>query len=281
MRNETRTLPTLRPFQYIGAPFRRGKPVPLVKILVSNDDGYRAEGIRRLKDALTDLATVTIVAPDRNRSGASNSLTLDVPLRVYEAEPDVYFVVGTPTDCVHLAISGLFDYEHDMVVSGVNDGANLGDDVLYSGTVAAAIEGRFLGLTTVAVSLCTYPESGRHFETGAAVARRIVGQLVSRPLEHSLILNVNVPDLPLAELRGYRATRLGYRHRSEPVVRATDPRGRPVYWIGAAGPEQDAGPGTDFHAVAAGYVSVTPLQIDLTRHAALGAVGDWIGALDG
>lgn len=252
-----------------------------MKILVSNDDGYRAEGIRRLKDALTDLAAVTIVAPDRNRSGASNSLTLDVPLRVFEAEPDVYFVVGTPTDCVHLAISGLFDYEHDMVVSGVNDGANLGDDVLYSGTVAAAIEGRFLGLPTVAVSLCTVPESGRHFETGAAVARRIVGQLLARPLERNLILNVNVPDLPLAELRGYRATRLGYRHRSEPVVRASDPRGRAVYWIGAAGPEQDAGPGTDFHAVAAGYVSVTPLQIDLTRHAALGAVGEWIGSLDG
>lgn len=212
-----------------------------MKILVSNDDGYRAEGIRRLKDALTDLAAVTIVAPDRNRSGASNSLTLDVPLRVFEAEPDVYFVVGTPTDCVHLAISGLFDYEHDMVVSGVNDGANLGDDVLYSGTVAAAIEGRFLGLTTVAVSLCTFPESGRHFETGAAVARRIVGQLIARPLEHNLILNVNVPDLPLAELRGYRATRLGYRHRSEPVIRASDPRGRPVYWIGAAGPSRTQG----------------------------------------
>lgn len=252
-----------------------------MKILLSNDDGFRAEGIRHLRHALTGIADLTVVAPDRNRSGASNSLTLDVPLRAFTAEDDVHYVVGTPTDCVHLAVSGLFDYEHDMVVSGVNDGANLGDDVLYSGTVAAAIEGRFLGLPTVAVSLCTLPGSGRHFATGAAVARRIVGELLARPLEHNLILNVNVPDLPLAELRGYRATRLGYRHRSEPVVRASDPRGRPVYWIGAAGAEQDAGPGTDFHAVAAGYVSVTPLQIDLTRHAVLGALGEWIGALDG
>lgn len=253
-----------------------------MKILVSNDDGFRAEGIRRLRDALTDLATVTIVAPDRNRSGASNSLTLDVPLRVFEAEPNVYFVVGgTPTDCVHLAISGLFDFEHDMVVSGVNDGANLGDDVLYSGTVAAAIEGRFLGLPTVAVSLCTLPESGRHFETGAAVARQIVGRLLEKPLERNLILNVNVPDVPREKLRGFRATRLGYRHRSEPVIPARDPRGRPVYWIGPAGAEQDAGPGTDFHAVTEGFVSVTPLQIDLTRHAAIAAVGEWVGALNG
>lgn len=252
-----------------------------MKILVSNDDGFRAEGIRRLKDALADLARVTIVAPDRNRSGASNSLTLEVPLRVFEAEPDVFFVAGTPTDCVHLAISGLFDFEHDMVVSGVNDGANLGDDVLYSGTVAAAIEGRFLGLPTVAVSLCTLPESGRHFETGAAVAREIVARLLEKPLERNLILNVNVPDLPRGQLRGYRATRLGYRHRSEPVIPARDPRGRPVYWIGPAGAGQDAGPGTDFHAVTEGFVSVTPLQIDLTRHAALAAVGEWLGALDG
>lgn len=252
-----------------------------MKILVSNDDGFRAEGIRRLKDALADLARVTIVAPDRNRSGASNSLTLEVPLRVFEAEPDVFFVAGTPTDCVHLAISGLFDFEHDMVVSGVNDGANLGDDVLYSGTVAAAIEGRFLGLPTVAVSLCTLPESGRHFETGAAVAREIVARLLEKPLERNLILNVNVPDVPRGQLRGYRATRLGYRHRSEPVIPARDPRGRPVYWIGPAGAGQDAGPGTDFHAVTEGFVSVTPLQIDLTRHAALAAVGEWLGALDG
>jgi 5'-nucleotidase len=253
----------------------------LLKILVSNDDGFRAEGIHALRKALATLAEVTVVAPDRNRSGASNSLTLDVPLRVFEGpEPNVYFVPGTPTDCVHLAISGLFDFEHDMVVSGVNDGANLGDDVLYSGTVAAAIEGRFLGLPTIAMSLCTTPESGRHFDTGAEVARRLVAQLLSKPLEKTLILNVNVPDLPFASLRGFRTTRLGYRHRSEQLVPAKDPRGRPVYWVGPAGSQRDAGPGTDFDAVGKGYVSVTPLQIDLTRHAALPTVATWLEGID-
>jgi len=252
-----------------------------VKILISNDDGYRAEGILKLHEALAPLADITVVAPDRNRSGASNSLTLEVPLRVFEAEPNVYYVVGTPTDCVHLAISGLFDFEHDMVVSGINDGPNLGDDVLYSGTVAAAIEGRFLGLPTLALSLCTEPRGGRHFTTGARVARVLVEQLLSRPLERALILNVNVPDVPYERLRGFRSTRLGYRHRSEPVIRAEDPKGRPVYWVGAAGAEQDAGPGTDFHAVAQGYVSVTPLQIDFTRHAALPLLESWLDGIDG
>jgi 5'-nucleotidase len=254
-----------------------------VKILLSNDDGYRAEGLRRLHEALRSLAQVTVVAPDRNRSGASNSLTLDVPLRVFEAEPGVYYVPGTPTDCVHLAISGVFDFEHDMVVSGVNDGANLGDDVIYSGTVAAAIEGRFLGLPTVAVSLCTEPSGGRHFDTGAAVARRLVERLLQDgldPLERSLILNVNVPDLPLERIRGFRTTRLGFRHRSERVLPARDPRGRLVYWVGPAGPQQEAGPGTDFHAVSEGFVSVTPLQTDLTRHAVLPMVERWLGALN-
>ena len=251
-----------------------------MKILVSNDDGFRAEGIRHLREALSTLAEVTIVAPDRNRSGASNSLTLDVPLRVFESEPGVYFVPGTPTDCVHLAITGLFDFEHDMVVSGVNDGPNLGDDVLYSGTVAAAVEGRFLGLPTIAVSLCTGSGTGGHFETGAEVARVLVAQLLKSPLERALILNVNVPDVPFARLRGFRASRLGYRHRSAPVMRAHDPRGRPVYWVGPAGPEQDAGPGTDFDTVAQGYVSVTPLQVDLTRHAALPWLGSWLDGID-
>ncbi len=252
-----------------------------MKILVSNDDGFRAEGIRRLREALATLADVTVVAPDRNKSGASNSLTLDVPLRVFESEPGVYFVPGTPTDCVHLAISGLFDFEHDMVVSGVNDGANLGDDVLYSGTVAAAVEGRFLGLPTIAVSLCAGTEGGGHFDTGAEVARLLVAQLLTNPLEPTLILNVNVPDVPFAQLRGFRASRLGFRHRSAPVMRAKDPRGRAVYWVGPAGPEQDAGPGTDFDTVARGYVSVTPLQVDLTRHAALQTLGSWLGGIDG
>jgi 5'-nucleotidase len=251
-----------------------------VKILISNDDGFRAEGIRRLREALATLAEITVVAPDRNRSGASNSLTLDVPLRVYESEPGMYFVPGTPTDCVHLAISGLFDFEHDMVVSGVNDGPNLGDDVLYSGTVAAALEGRFLGLPTIAVSLCTGGAGGGHFATGAEVARLLVAQLLRKPLEPALILNVNVPDVPVSALRGFRASRLGFRHRSSAVTRAQDPRGRPVYWVGAAGPEQDAGPGTDFDAIASGYVSVTPLHIDLTRHRALPAVTAWLEGVD-
>jgi 5'-nucleotidase len=252
-----------------------------VKILLSNDDGYRAEGIRRLAEALGTFAQVTVVAPERNRSGASNSLTLDVPLRVFQAEPDVYFVNGTPTDCVHLAISGLFDFEHDMVVSGINDGANLGDDVLYSGTVAAAIEGRFLGLPTIAVSLATETGGPRHFTTAARVTCELIEHIIREPLHGSTILNVNVPDLPYGELRGWQATRLGYRHRSKPVVPAADPRGRPIYWVGPAGGGQDAGPGTDFHAVAEGHVSITPLQIDLTRHAALEGLKQWLGGRDG
>ncbi|MFO1407206.1 MAG: 5'/3'-nucleotidase SurE [Steroidobacteraceae bacterium] len=245
-----------------------------MKILVSNDDGYRAEGLRHLADALRPLAQVTVVAPERNRSGASNSLTLDVPVRVFQHGDGQYYVNGTPTDCVHLAISGLFDFEHDMVVSGINDGANLGDDVLYSGTVAAAIEGRFLGLPTMAVSLVA--REGRHFDTAARVASELVMRLMRSPLDASMILNVNVPDVPHEHLRGMRVTRLGHRHRSEPVIRTHDPRGRPVYWVGPAGEGADAGEGTDFHAVAAGYVSVTPLQVDLTRHAALGDVADWL-----
>ncbi len=247
-----------------------------MRILVSNDDGYRAEGLQHLVDALLPLAEVTVVAPDRNRSGASNSLTLDVPLRVFEYGERRHYVNGTPTDCVHLAISGLFadELEHDMVVSGINDGANLGDDVLYSGTVAAAIEGRFLGLPAIAISLVV--REGRHFATGARVAAELLMRLQRSPLHASMILNVNVPDLPYERLRGYRATRLGHRHRSEPVLRMADPRGRPVYWVGPAGEGSDAGEGTDFHAVAQGYVSVTPLQVDLTRHLALEEIGAWL-----
>jgi len=260
-----------RGLQYSAATF---PPVQRLRILVSNDDGYRAEGLQHLADALRPLSEVTVVAPDRNRSGASNSLTLDVPVRVSSYGERMYYVNGTPTDCVHLAISGLFDFEHDMVVSGINDGANLGDDVLYSGTVAAAVEGRFLGLPTMAVSLVV--REGRHFATAARVAGELVARVLRSPLESSMILNVNVPDVPYEHLRGMRVTRLGHRHRSEAVVRATDPRGRPVYWVGPAGEGADAGEGTDFHAVANGCVSVTPLQVDLTRHSALVAVDDWL-----
>lgn len=245
-----------------------------MRILVSNDDGYRAGGLRCLADALRPLADLTVVAPDRNRSGASNSLTLDVPLRVFPFGERMYYVNGTPTDCVHLAISGLFDFEHDMVVSGINHGANLGDDVLYSGTVAAAVEGRFLGLPTMAVSLVV--GDGKHYATAARVASELVMRLMRTPLHRSMILNVNVPDLPYEALQGYAATRLGHRHRSASVVRTTDPRGRPVYWVGPAGEGADAGEGTDFAAVAAGQVSVTPLQVDLTRHNALGDVHEWL-----
>ena len=248
-----------------------------MKILISNDDGYRAEGLRVLTESLAQLAEVTVVAPDRNRSGASNSLTLDVPLRVYPFDRDRYLVVnGTPTDCVHLAVSGLFDHEHDMVVSGINDGANLGDDVLYSGTVAAAIEGRFLGLSAIAVSLVVQQDSNPNFATAGRVAAELVLRLQRSPLPQATILNVNVPDLPYEALKGYQATRLGSRHRSERIVKSADPRGRPVYWVGPAGMGQDAGAGTDFHAVANGYVSVTPLQIDLTRHAMLEDMRGWL-----
>jgi 5'-nucleotidase len=248
-----------------------------VKILLSNDDGYRAEGLRCLKEALAGVAPLTLVAPDRNRSGSSHSLTLDVPLRVQQAEPDTWYVInGTPTDCVHLAITGLFEHEFDMVVSGVNDGPNLGDDVLYSGTVAAAIEGRFLGLPTIAMSLVPVSGNCTHYRTGARIARELVLRLLSKPLHRSMILNVNVPDLPYEELRGFEVTRLGNRHRAEAAVSSLDPRGRRIYWVGAAGSGQDAGPGTDFHAVANGFVSVTPLQVDLTRHAALDSLRDWL-----
>lgn len=248
-----------------------------MKILVSNDDGYRAEGLAALQEALAALGQVTVVAPDRNRSGASNSLTLEAPLRATRYEESGWFVNGTPTDCVHMAVSGFFDHEHDLVVSGVNHGANLGDDVLYSGTVAAAIEGRFLGLPAIAVSLCLEPGSPRNFAAAARIAADLVRRLASGPPPGAMILNVNVPDLPDDQLRGVRVTRLGNRHRSEPIVRARDPRGVEVYWIGSAGAGQDAGPGTDFHAVSSGFVSVTPLQIDLTRHAAIAETERWLG----
>ncbi|MBM4217335.1 MAG: 5'/3'-nucleotidase SurE [Gammaproteobacteria bacterium] len=247
-----------------------------MKILVSNDDGYRAPGIIALRQALTGLSELTVVAPERNHSGASNALTLEHPLRVTEYEPSCHFVTGTPTDCVHLAISGLFDFEHDMVVSGINNGENLGDDVLYSGTVAAAIEGRFLGLPTVAFSL-RRPETGEmDYSAAAKVARLIVQRLLTHRLERNMILNVNVPHRPFNELKGFKSTRLGHRHRAERSVKSMDPRGREVYWVGMAGEGQDDGIGTDFNAVAEGYVSVTPLQVDLTRHPALETVRDWL-----
>lgn len=248
-----------------------------MKILVSNDDGYRAPGLAALAGAMAQLGEVTVVAPERNRSGASNSLTLDHPLRVYTGDNGFLYVDGTPTDCVHLAITGLLEQEPDLVVSGINAGANLGDDVLYSGTVAAAVEGRFLGLPAIAVSLVG--QEPQHYATAAEIAKRLVMRLQYQPLPADTILSVNVPDVPWKSLTGFEATRLGHRHKAEPVVKSRDPRGRAIYWVGAAGPEEDAGLGTDFYAVRQGRVSITPLQVDLTRYAALDTVASWVEGL--
>ena len=246
-------------------------------ILATNDDGIFAPGLTALYRELRYFGEVVVVAPDRNRSGASNSLTLDAPIRAYKAENGFYFVEGTPTDCVHLAITGLLDKTPDMVVAGINEGANLGDDVIYSGTVAVAMEGRFLGLPAMAVSLAG--TQAIHYETAAQVARLLVKEMWERPLPADTILNVNVPDLPWEQLAGFEATRLGRRHKSEPIIRETDPRGRPIYWVGPPGPEEDAGEGTDFNAVRTGRVSITPLQVDLTRYAALDTVSRWVEEL--
>ncbi|MHB8535539.1 MAG: 5'/3'-nucleotidase SurE [Sulfuricaulis sp.] len=245
-----------------------------MRILLSNDDGYLAPGLSCLARALEPLAQIDVVAPERDRSGASNSLTLTHPLRVQKAENGFYFVDGTPTDCVHLAITGLLDSEPDIVIAGINRGANLGDDVIYSGTVAAAMEGRFLGLPAIAVSLAG--KAAAHFETAAQVVLRLLDMLTRESLPADTILNVNVPDVPYAQLAGYEATRLGHRHKAEPVIRASDPHGNPVYWVGAPGPEADAGPGTDFHAVRRHAVSITPLHVDLTRYTALDQVSAWL-----
>lgn len=245
-----------------------------MKILLSNDDGYQAEGLATLATALAGLAEIVIVAPDRNQSGASHSLTLDMPLRVGRTREGVFYVNGTPTDCVHLAITGLLEAEPDMVIAGINHGANLGDDVLYSGTVAAAVEGRFLGLPAIAVSLAA--ANPKNFATAGRAVQILFQRLCESPLPADTILNVNVPDLAWEQIGGFEATRLGYRHRSEPVIQAADPKGRPVFWVGAAGQGQNAGPGTDFHAIDNGRVSVTPLHIDLTRHQAVPALAEWL-----
>ncbi|MGD8498733.1 MAG: 5'/3'-nucleotidase SurE [Chromatiales bacterium] len=243
-------------------------------ILVSNDDGYQSPGLMALAETLRAEARLTVVAPDRDRSGASNSLTLDRPLQVARQGNGFLSVNGTPTDCVHLALTGLLDEEPDMVVSGINLGPNMGDDVLYSGTVAAAMEGRFLGLPAIAVSMASFqPEQ---LASGARAVSELIGRLLAHPLPPDTILNVNVPDLPWDSIRGYQATRLGHRHQAEGVVETVDPRGRTGYWVGPAGPEQDAGPGTDFFAVREGFVSVTPIQVDLTRYDALDGLAGWL-----
>lgn len=253
-----------------------------MKILVSNDDGVYAQGLRLLASSLKKIAQVTIIAPDRNRSGASNSLTLDRPIRVKMVEEDVISVEGTPTDCVHLALTGLLEEPYDMVISGINEGSNLGDDVLYSGTVAAAMEGRFLGLPAIAISLGIQGSLGMttyHYETACHVASSLVQRLASDALPANTILNINVPNIPLSQLAGYEVTRLGTRHLAEPTIRQLDPRGHPVYWVGPPGLEQDAGPGTDFHAMHTNYVSITPLLVDLTHYHAFDQLSKWIGGL--
>jgi 5'-nucleotidase len=245
-----------------------------VKILVSNDDGYFAPGITLLAEALRQVGEVTVVAPERDRSGASNSLTLDRPLTVRRAPNGYFSVNGTPTDCVHIAVTGLLDFTPDVVVSGVNLGANMGDDTIYSGTVAAAAEGYLLGIPALALSLSS--KSGEHFESAIGIALQMVSRLKREPFSEPVLLNVNVPDVPPAMLRGIEVTRLGRRHKAEPVVKLQTPRGETAYWIGPAGAAADAGPGTDFHAVEAQRVSVTPLRMDLTHNAQLPIAKEWM-----
>lgn len=245
-----------------------------MRILVSNDDGFFAPGICALAKELASIAEIEVVAPDRNRSGASNSLTLTKPLTVKKMDNGYYSVEGTPTDCVHLAVTGLLDTQFDMVVSGINDGANLGDDVLYSGTVAAAMEGRYLGLPAIAISMAG--DQVHHYETAALIAKQLVLQLQANPLPSQTILNVNVPDLPFEQLKGIQVTRLGTRHCAEPTIKDSDPRGRPIYWIGRPGVEADSGIGTDFYAINSGMVSITPIHLDMTNYKLFDQLSSWL-----
>jgi len=248
-----------------------------VQILLSNDDGYQAPGLTILANCMRKFGEVTVVAPDRNRSAASNSLTLNRPITPQLTDNGFYKVDGTPTDCVHLAITGILESEPDIVISGPNDGPNMGDDVLYSGTVAAATEGRFLGLPAIAVSMGSFDPT--HYETACWAIEKILLKLQKHPLTDDTILNVNVPDLPREQIKGFKSTRLGNRHKSEGVIQQTNPRGDAIYWVGPPGEEQDAGEGTDFHAVKQGFISVTPLQIDLTRYDSLQNLKQWLGDL--
>ena len=245
--------------------------------LLSNDDGYQSPGISALAEVLEDLGRVTVVAPDRDCSGASNSLTLDSPLYVKQDKRGFHYVNGTPSDCVHLAITGLLNEEPNMVISGINSGANLGDDVLYSGTVAAAMEGRFLGCPAIAFSLAG--EKPADYSASILAAKKIIQSLIENPLD-DVLLNINIPDVNYEQIKGFKVTLLGNRHKSEPVMESFDPKGRKVYWVGPVGAEQDAGEGTDFHAIRNKYVSITPIQIDLTRHRSLVSLSKWIEVLN-
>lgn len=249
-----------------------------MRILVSNDDGVYAPGIRALANEMSSIAEVTVVAPDRNRSGASNSLTLTRPLRIKQLDNCYYSVEGTPTDCVHLALTGFLNPIADMVVSGINDGGNLGDDILYSGTVAAAMEGRYLGLPAIAFSMVG--DNIQHYDAAASIARQLVLKMRANMLPSQTILNVNIPDLPLEKIRGIEVTRLGTRHAAEPIVKEYDPRGRPIYWVGPSGVEADAGPGTDFYAIAQNCVSLTPLQLDMTHYKVFDTLSAWVDEIN-
>ncbi|MBD1581694.1 5'/3'-nucleotidase SurE [Pseudoalteromonas sp. S16_S37] len=245
-----------------------------MRILLSNDDGVHAKGIEVLYKALIQIAEVTVVAPDRNCSGASNSLTLLNPLRATVLDNGFISVNGTPTDCVHLGVNQLMAEPPDLVVAGINNGANLGDDTLYSGTVAAASEGRHLGLPAIAVSLCSKQEN--HYETAAQVTLDIIKQLRTHPLPKDQIININVPNVALTELKGIKVCRLGARHKAETMTKQQDPWGRDIFWYGNLGSESDAGEGTDFHAINHGYAAITPLKVDMTAHESLEAMSNWL-----
>ena len=242
-------------------------------ILLSNDDGYFAPGLATLAEHISKIADIVVVAPERNRSGASNSLTLDRPLTVRQASNGFYFVNGTPTDCVHLAVTGLIEQTPDMIISGINDGANMGDDTIYSGTVAAAMEGYLLGIPSFAVSMSQH--NATHFETAAKVMVELIERYQKNAFPPPVLMNINVPDLPYDALKGTQVTRLGKRHKAEPVIKSKSPRGETLYWVGPAGGAADAGTGTDFYAVANEQVSLTPLQADLTHHLQLDALKHW------
>jgi 5'-nucleotidase len=245
-----------------------------MKILISNDDGYFAPGLNILAEHLAKIADITVVAPERNRSGASNSLTLDRPLSVKKASNGFFYVNGTPTDCVHIALTGLMDTMPDMVISGINDGANMGDDTIYSGTVAAAMEGFLLDIPSFAVSMSQH--NSTHFETAARVAVELVQHYQKVGFASPTLLNINVPDIAYDQLKGRVITRLGKRHKAEPVIQLKTPRNETVYWVGAAGKPNDGGEGTDFYAISQNMVSISPIQVDLTKHAQMAEMQDWL-----
>lgn len=246
-----------------------------MRILVANDDGYLAPGLQALVEACKGFGEIDVVAPEQNASGTSNSLTLHRPLSAFRAPSGFTFINGTPSDCVHVALTGLLDHRPDLVVSGINNGANMGEDTLYSGTVAAAMEGYLFGIPAIAFSLVD--KGWAHLDDAAAVAHRVIKQVLARPPSLGpYLLNVNIPNLPESEMRGTRLTRLGRRHASAGVIRQYNPRGEPIYWVGPAGGAREAGAGTDFHATSEGYVSITPLQVDLTDHARMPAWQAWL-----